>query len=262
MQLVSKKRSKFGTFIRPARIAAILFAFCLLPLTQTGCTSRAVTVTSLPSGAEVSINRRVIGKTPIRVNYTHYGSYRIEVRKDRYDPKIKKEKLSPPVYGYDPIAFVADNVLPARINDETSLHYVLQPVQEMDREALLARATKARAGEITHPLTQKAYKIPMRTEAEVQALERLQKAGVEAGPAALPDLKIPKDPASVIKEKPPEGPQLAKELGLDVPEKKDKPKEPKDEKADKKDKRKRRTPKGEIMIYDEEPIEDPDKKKK
>jgi len=42
------------------------------------------TVTSVPPGAEVSINHRVIGVTPIRVGFTHYGTYRIELRKEKY----------------------------------------------------------------------------------------------------------------------------------------------------------------------------------
>jgi len=120
-----------------------------------GCTSRAVTVTSLPPGAEVSINRRVVGKTPVRVNYTHYGSYRIELRKDRYQTLVRKEKLRPPWYGYDPFAFFADNTIPARINDESYLHYVMDPVPEMgDRDSLMLRANRARDGKALHPLTQ------------------------------------------------------------------------------------------------------------
>ena len=56
------------------------------------------------------------------------------------------------------------------------------------------------------------------------------------------------------------GEGLAKELGLEEPAKKSE--DPQKGKTRKKDKRKRRTPKGEILIYDDEPIEDPDKKKK
>jgi hypothetical protein len=98
----------------------------LLLLVASGCTSRGMTVTSEPPGAEVSINRRVVGETPIRVGFTHYGTYRIELRKYGYQVLVRDEKVNPPIYGYDPVAAVADNVLPTRLNDEVYLHYVLK----------------------------------------------------------------------------------------------------------------------------------------
>lgn len=242
--------------------ACIRFSACVVLLgTIAGCTSRGMTVTSLPPGAEVSINRRVVGKTPVRVNYTHYGSYRVELRKERYQPRIVTEKVKPPAYGYDPIAFVADNVLPARINDEVSLHYVLQPVKEADQDALLSRAALAREGKVTHPFTQEPVEIVMEMEPAVpdEPIEDLVPG--EEGPKSVPDLTVPKEKPSetspTIKEKPPEGPTLSKELGIKTKEEK----KTKAKKTEKRPKRMRRTPKGEILIYEDEPIEDPDKKK-
>jgi hypothetical protein len=63
-----------------------------------------------------------------------------------------------------------------------------------------------------------------------------------------------------IKEQPPQGPQLSKELGLEAP-KKEPEKKPKSKEEEQKNKRMRRTPQGEILIYDQEPVEDPDKSK-
>ena len=85
--------------------------FCALALVLfcTGCTSRGLTVTSEPPGAEVSINRRVVGKTPIRVSFNHYGTYRIELRKEGFKVLVREEPVRPPIYGYDPVALVADN---------------------------------------------------------------------------------------------------------------------------------------------------------
>ena len=137
-----QSRTQDLTLNRPAPVANLLGLVLLVLVVlsgASGCTSRGMTITSLPEGAEVSINRRVVGKTPIRVNFTHYGTYRIELRKERYETVVKEETISPPWYGYDPFTVVADNLLPARINDETYLHYVLKPVGEgFDKENLMA----------------------------------------------------------------------------------------------------------------------------
>src|SRR6185295_19080 len=109
----------------------ILAAFGTLLLTS-GCTSRGMTVTSEPPGAEVSINRRVVGTTPIRVAFTHYGTYRIELRKRGYQTLVREEPVNPPVYGYDPVAAVADNLVPSRLNDDVYLHYALKMQDNVD----------------------------------------------------------------------------------------------------------------------------------
>ena len=131
-------------------------------LALAGCTGRAISVTSAPPGAEVSINHRVVGRTPVRVLFTHYGTYHLELRLDRYQTLVRDEVLRPPGYGYDPVTFLTDNVIPARINDEFLFHYVLEPVrEETDREALLGRAMAARNGWAVHPVTGEKYLIPM-----------------------------------------------------------------------------------------------------
>jgi hypothetical protein len=210
----------------PATLAGALclLALALLPC---GCTSRAVTVTSLPPGTEVSINRRVVGQTPIRVNYTHYGAYRMELRKERYQPLVRVEKLRPPyAYGYDPLAFFADNLVPARITDESHMHYILEPVSEKtDRVALMQRAVQARQGKAVHPQTQEVVEVAL--------------PAARGTPAEAPAVKPPPD----VKPAPPKPP----------PDRLPPPAPP--------GKRLRRLPTGEILIYDEPPIEDPEKKK-
>ncbi|HEY3324103.1 MAG TPA: PEGA domain-containing protein [Planctomycetota bacterium] len=140
-------------------------------LCATGCTSRGITVTSIPAGAEVSINRRVVGHTPIRVGFTHYGTYRIELRMEKYQVMVREENVRPPVYGYDPAALFADNLVPARLNDEVYLHYVMKPLQEVaesqgasERESLMQRAELARSGNVTHPFSGKQYEIAIKRE--------------------------------------------------------------------------------------------------
>jgi hypothetical protein len=82
------------------------------------------------------------------------------------------------------------------------------------------------------------------------------------GPAAMPELDVtPKEEAiqpAKIDETKPKAVTIAEDLGLDKGEKDDKDKAQKE--GTEKPKRMRRTPKGEVYIYDEEPIEDPEKK--
>lgn len=247
----------------------------------TGCTSRGMTITSVPPGAEVSINRRVVGNTPIRVGYTHYGTYRIELRKERYLTLVKEEKVNPPWYGYDPFTAVADNVIPARINDEIFLHYVMTAVPEINRDSLMDRANAARNGKVINPRTQEELEVVFVTDATTKnAPEEPQapkSAPTEAapliGPEAAPKLDVPPDlkVPSTPEEKPPEG---LKTPGAEQSKSEPKPVSPKAETVpatpepekkpaenDPNEKRMRRTPKGEVLIYEDAPIEDPSKKK-
>lgn len=276
----------------------------LLVACLAGCTSRAVTVTSLPAGAEVSINRRVVGKTPIRVNYTHYGTYRIELRQSRYKTLVREENLRPPWYGYDPFSFFADNIIPARINDESYLHYVMEPVPEQtDRDSLMQRATAARDGKVTHPVTQETMDLAWappkpkvgRRDLGTPAEEAATTVDVPAvtGPAPTAQLELPgelKAPKGIT-EKPPEATPMTPTTTEPATPKTPpattttpatpatppatvttpaKPPETatKTETTPKKEeqpplpvKRMRRTPQGEILIYDEPAIEDPGRKK-
>jgi len=144
----------------------------------------------------------------MRVGFTHYGTYRIEIRKYGYKVLVREEKISPPVYGYDPVAAVADNFIPARLNDEVYLHYVLKPLDAVDekdgdkkaddekspdvktakapksdadllaersareqaqKSSLLERAVAARTGQITHPKTHEQIQVAVGSAAPTKA---------------------------------------------------------------------------------------------
>jgi len=244
-----------------------LAALTLLTALLSGCTSRGMTITSVPEGAEVSINRRVIGSTPIRVNYTHYGDYRVELRKDRYQTLVREEPVSPPWYGYDPMTFVADNVIPVRFNDEVYLHYVLNPVQEMNRDDLLQRANQARDGKVVNPRTGEQLEVAFTSQLMTRKAPRtvLQLPGEpvqpSVGPEPTPSLELP-PPKQEPQEKPPAGPHQETSPNVKPIETKvETPKEqPKVELPIEQPKRMRRTPTGEVLIYEDQPAEDPNKK--
>jgi hypothetical protein len=225
-----------------------------------GCTARTLTITSNPPGAEVTVNRRFIGLTPVRVGFTHYGTYRIELRKERYETLVKEECINPPIYGYDPITLVVDNAIPARLNDDIYVHYVLKPAGDVsERSALLQRAELARSGMITIPSTGQqvtvGYSVPPKTP-EQQAKLAAENAPAKPAPGTdtgKPPVVAPPPvdfTAKKIQTVEPEGPTISKELNIKPSEPVKKPDAPKAPSEPRKDQPPARTPKSEELIFD------------
>lgn len=260
---------------RLLRCAGCAF-FGLLLLGATGCTSRGITVTSVPPGAEVSINHRVVGVTPIRVGFTHYGTYRIELRKEKHQVLVREEAVKPPVYGYDPGAAIVDNLVPARLSDEVYLHYVMKPLEEKksekadagekdalsDRDALMERALAARDGKVTHPKTGQQYEIALRRESSKTVAQATEAEGALIAGSDTKDKPTGLEP--VVKDitvPQPKGVTLAKELNLDTPVKeKGLFKDPNEDKRPEPSKV-IRTPKDEELIFDKPDLTEPEVKK-
>jgi len=260
------KREAGGWGSQPAG-CALLAAACLFIVS--GCTSRGITITSLPEGAEVSINHRVVGNTPIRVAFNHYGTYRLELRKEKYQTLVREENVHPPAYGWDPGALIADNLIPARLNDEVYLHFVMKPLEEKadkealsERDALLQRAELARAGTVTNPRTGEQSHIELTHAPAPRATEvgDEEEAAASSEVASKSILDKPPTLQSAVKEittAKPEGSRLAKEYNVEL--------EPPDKRGafispDEADKavatRVNRTPKDEELIYAEPPSVD------
>ena len=235
-----KSQSFLLTILRKNVLFSLACAALLtcLAVSLSGCTSRGLTVTSNPPGAELSINNRVIGITPMRVGFTHYGTYRIELRKKNYQTLVKEVTVNPPLYGYDPPAVIADNLIPVRLNDEIYINYVMKPLDGFDpkaadkdaaetpppptdpsksptaeRDALIARAEMARSGKVTDhagATVDLSTKLPLQPAGAV--------AVAPADTAATADTVVPVvnelESVKEINAKPPEGLRLAQRLGL------------------------------------------------
>jgi hypothetical protein len=232
-----------------------------------GCTSRSITVTTNPPGAEVTVNYRLVGVTPCRVGFTHYGTYRIEIRKEKYKTLVKEECVNPPAYGYEPISFVTDNAIPARLNDDIYFHYVLKPEGEVsERTALLERANRARDGfavKSDGSEVHVAYTVPEKTPDQAAKIAQQNAADekAKAAAAALPannDFKIKQIPTEE-----PKGPTISKDLNIKVPTPEKKPETVKPPEAPKEPRKDQpvRTPKSEELIF-EKPAEPKKEEKK
>lgn len=105
-------------------------ALCLLAaggLLLTGCVKRTLFIDSEPSGAKVWINETPAGVTPVRYSFITHGRYRFVLRKNGFKEVIARERVQAPVYEWIPLDFVAENVLPVRLNERHRFLYKLVP---------------------------------------------------------------------------------------------------------------------------------------
>jgi len=111
-----------------------------------GCVRRTLDVTSEPPGAAVVINGHDAGTTPVRVAFRHHGTYRIELRKDGYEPVIAGAPVPRKLYEIEGADLIAEVLWPGVIVDERRIHYKLAPSRSLgteEKERLLAAGRQA-----------------------------------------------------------------------------------------------------------------------
>jgi len=88
-----------------------------------------MTISSNPSGALVYLNGEEVGRTPLKHEFTWYGKYDIELRKDGYETTKVAQKVPAPVWQWIPFDLAAD-LLPGKKTDQHHYSYMMQPQQE------------------------------------------------------------------------------------------------------------------------------------
>ncbi|HMN96576.1 MAG TPA: PEGA domain-containing protein [Phycisphaerales bacterium] len=106
-----------------------------------GCVRRTIDITSEPSGAMVVLNEREVGRTPVTVEFTYYGTYDVRLALDGHEPLLTSGEAVPPLWDNVPLDFVAE-ALPARLDSTVRWHYVLEPARDA---GLLERARELKA---------------------------------------------------------------------------------------------------------------------
>lgn len=141
----------------PLAIALLLGAI-LLP----ACVEREMVVRSDPPGGVVLVDNKVVGVTPYRTPFTHYGERLVEVRWDPFlqqlDPGLfafetakESRSLRAPIYQWFPLDFIFELCMPFTLRDEHVFDFKLQPIDRAaartdDRlNALIGRAEAMRA---------------------------------------------------------------------------------------------------------------------
>jgi len=95
----------------------------ILTLTLVGCrTQRYLEITSSPSGAEVRLDDRAVGRTPLRIPFEHYGTRRLTFYLAGYRTQSKRIRLSTPWYLRFPLDILTEALLPFGLTDRRVYH--------------------------------------------------------------------------------------------------------------------------------------------
>jgi hypothetical protein len=110
----------------------------------TGCVERRYVVTSDPPGAVVLRNNYHIGAAPADDHFDYYGNYHFTLIKDGYTTLQVDQNIEPPWYGYFPLDFVAEVLIPWKFEDVRRFHYKLEPMQAPNLQEVLNRGQSLR----------------------------------------------------------------------------------------------------------------------
>ncbi|MFC1631462.1 PEGA domain-containing protein [Candidatus Omnitrophota bacterium] len=106
-------------------IAILLF----LVVINSGCVRRIVTIDSKPPGAEVYLDRKLIGNTPLSHEFLYYGTHHLELVKPEHTNLRTEVKLKGPFYEYLPFSFITEVLIPWQLTDQHNLSFELEQGQ-------------------------------------------------------------------------------------------------------------------------------------
>jgi len=121
-----------------------LFAVSLAALALCGCVERELRVESEPSGADVWIDGRLAGQTPLVEPFTFYGTRGLELRHDGCTPARQAVPIRAPWYQIIPLDFFFEHIWPGTLRDVVEVKITLEAAKEVDPETLIERAKKWR----------------------------------------------------------------------------------------------------------------------
>ncbi len=127
----------------------LLLAALLLP----GCVQRTIHITSEPSGALVWVNDREVGRTPVDVDFVHYGTYDVRLVKPQHEPLLTGGNAVPPLWDNIPMDLFVE-IIPMNFQANVHWHYVLEatePDADVLRADVVGRARELR-GELAEGL--------------------------------------------------------------------------------------------------------------
>lgn len=126
-------------------ILGLLATAAILP--ASGCVKRTIRITSNPTGALVWLNDREVGRTPVDVDFVHYGTYDVRLVLDGHESQLTSGDAKVPLWDVVGFDFVAE-VLPVQFESEVEWHYELEPRPadpEVERVQTIERARELRA---------------------------------------------------------------------------------------------------------------------
>lgn len=110
-----------------------------------GCVQRTITVTSEPTGALVHLNDEEVGRTPVTVPFTWYGTYDVRLERQGYAPLWTQAEAAAPWWEYPGPDLVAEAI--PGVKSEVDWHFELEKraaADAVDTDALIERADELR----------------------------------------------------------------------------------------------------------------------
>lgn len=107
----------------------------------TGCVQRTLFVDSNPQGAVVTMNGIELGRTPLQKDFTYYGTFDVQIRKDGYETLSTRTRVIAPWWQWPPFDFVAEFCW-WHPKDNRHIAYTLTPAstEPVNTDDLLDRA--------------------------------------------------------------------------------------------------------------------------
>lgn len=128
----------------PRGVRLLICLTLMMAMVAPGCVRRRMLVRSQPDGATVYVDDQEIGITPVSVEFTYYGTRKIQLIKDGYETLTVKQAFFPPWYQFPVMEFISETLSPWEHRDEHVLDFQMEPQQILPADRLLERAQALR----------------------------------------------------------------------------------------------------------------------
>lgn len=125
----------------------VMTACALAAIALTGCygqVQRTISIDSEPQGAIVWLNDNEVGRTPVTVPFTWYGTYSVRLEHPGYEPLVTEARVRAPVYQWIPLDLAFETLVPGVHEDAHAFHFVMKKAEPTDPDALRQRAESLR----------------------------------------------------------------------------------------------------------------------
>ncbi|HET6427075.1 MAG TPA: PEGA domain-containing protein [Phycisphaerae bacterium] len=122
----------------------------LIAAAPIGCVERTLTITSDPAGALVYVSSVEVGRTPVNIPFTFYGTYDVTLRLEGYETLDAGWRVDPPVYDLFPVDLLSE-MAPWTYHVDRKTHFTLQESQPPSDADLIRRAGELRQDALKAP---------------------------------------------------------------------------------------------------------------
>jgi len=126
------------TLLAVSVLAALALAGCY------GQVQRTITIDSEPEGARCWLNDNEVGRTPVTVPFTWYGTYSVRLEHPGYEPLLAEATVRAPPFQWIGPDLAYETVVPGIHYDTHAFRYALHEAKPTDPDGLRERAEALR----------------------------------------------------------------------------------------------------------------------